>query len=327
MSLSALAPYRGRGGYSRRDASSRPSSSPIASSESRRSTPAIEAWAHLDPRSCDEAGGGRRPAPSDRARRSGRCTASRSASRISSTPATMPTEFGSPAWAGRTPRRDATAVARLREAGAVIMGKTVTTEYAYFQPGKTRNPHDPSRTPGRLVERLGGRGRRPHGAGRDRLADQRLGDPAGGVLRRGRVQADAWAYFATRRARIVAHARSGRRVRPQRRGCGLAGGSDGRLRRGRSGYAPGRKAAIRIGGRERAAFAAAVCVRSLGCVGAGRAGDARGVRRIDRGAGRGRDGRRSRRELRPARSICSASSWKWRWRTISGATMRNSAIS
>jgi Asp-tRNA(Asn)/Glu-tRNA(Gln) amidotransferase A subunit family amidase len=59
-----------------------------------------------------------------------------------------PTEFGSPAWAGRTPRRDATAVARLRAAGAVIMGKTVTTEYAYFQPGKTRNPHDPSRTPG-----------------------------------------------------------------------------------------------------------------------------------------------------------------------------------
>jgi len=60
----------------------------------------------------------------------------------------MPTEFGSPAWAGRTPRQDATAVARLREAGAVIMGKTVTTEYAYFQPGKTRNPHHVSRTPG-----------------------------------------------------------------------------------------------------------------------------------------------------------------------------------
>jgi Asp-tRNA(Asn)/Glu-tRNA(Gln) amidotransferase A subunit family amidase len=59
-----------------------------------------------------------------------------------------PTEFGSSAWAGRTPRRDATAVARLREAGAVIMGKTVTTEYAYFQPGKTKNPHDPTRTPG-----------------------------------------------------------------------------------------------------------------------------------------------------------------------------------
>jgi Asp-tRNA(Asn)/Glu-tRNA(Gln) amidotransferase A subunit family amidase len=60
----------------------------------------------------------------------------------------MPTEFGSPLWAGRTPRHDAAAVARLRAAGAVIMGKTVTTEYAYFHPGKTRNPHDPARTPG-----------------------------------------------------------------------------------------------------------------------------------------------------------------------------------
>ena len=60
----------------------------------------------------------------------------------------MPTELGSPLWTGRTPRRDAAAVARLRAAGAVIMGKTVTTEYAYFNPGKTRNPHDPERTPG-----------------------------------------------------------------------------------------------------------------------------------------------------------------------------------
>jgi len=60
----------------------------------------------------------------------------------------MPTELGSALWAGRTPRRDAAAVARLRTAGAVIMGKTVTTEYAYYHPGKTRNPHDPERTPG-----------------------------------------------------------------------------------------------------------------------------------------------------------------------------------
>jgi Asp-tRNA(Asn)/Glu-tRNA(Gln) amidotransferase A subunit family amidase len=60
----------------------------------------------------------------------------------------MPTELGSPMWAGRMPRRDAAVVARLRAAGAVIMGKTVTTEYAYRQPGKTTNPHDASRTPG-----------------------------------------------------------------------------------------------------------------------------------------------------------------------------------
>jgi Asp-tRNA(Asn)/Glu-tRNA(Gln) amidotransferase A subunit family amidase len=60
----------------------------------------------------------------------------------------MPTEYGSPLWAGHTPRRDSTAVERLRSAGAIIMGKTVTTEFAYFHPGKTRNPHDPARTPG-----------------------------------------------------------------------------------------------------------------------------------------------------------------------------------
>ena len=60
----------------------------------------------------------------------------------------MPTELGSPLWVGRTPRRDAAVVARLRAAGAVIVGKTVTTEYAYFYPGKTRNPHDRGRTPG-----------------------------------------------------------------------------------------------------------------------------------------------------------------------------------
>jgi Asp-tRNA(Asn)/Glu-tRNA(Gln) amidotransferase A subunit family amidase len=60
----------------------------------------------------------------------------------------MPTENGSVLHAGRTPSRDATAVSLLRAAGAVIMGKTVTTEFAYFSPGKTRNPHNPEHTPG-----------------------------------------------------------------------------------------------------------------------------------------------------------------------------------
>jgi Asp-tRNA(Asn)/Glu-tRNA(Gln) amidotransferase A subunit family amidase len=62
--------------------------------------------------------------------------------------ADFPTECGSPLLAGRRPRSDATVVARLRGAGAVIVGKTVTTEFAYFHPGKTRNPRDPERTPG-----------------------------------------------------------------------------------------------------------------------------------------------------------------------------------
>ncbi len=60
----------------------------------------------------------------------------------------MPTENGCALHAGRTPRHDAAAVALLREAGAVILGKTVTAELAYYTPGKTRNPHDPARTPG-----------------------------------------------------------------------------------------------------------------------------------------------------------------------------------
>jgi Asp-tRNA(Asn)/Glu-tRNA(Gln) amidotransferase A subunit family amidase len=60
----------------------------------------------------------------------------------------MPTEDGTVLHAGRTPARDATVVARLRAAGAVILGKTVTTECAYYFPGKTRNPHNPEHTPG-----------------------------------------------------------------------------------------------------------------------------------------------------------------------------------
>jgi Asp-tRNA(Asn)/Glu-tRNA(Gln) amidotransferase A subunit family amidase len=62
--------------------------------------------------------------------------------------ADMPTEDGTPLHAGRRPRRDATVVALLRAAGAVILGKTVTTEFATYSPGKTRNPHDPERSPG-----------------------------------------------------------------------------------------------------------------------------------------------------------------------------------
>jgi len=59
-----------------------------------------------------------------------------------------PTECGSPALKGRLPWHDAALVTRLKSAGAVLFGKTVTTEFAYFSPGKTRNPHRPDRTPG-----------------------------------------------------------------------------------------------------------------------------------------------------------------------------------
>ncbi|MDJ0738357.1 MAG: amidase [Gammaproteobacteria bacterium] len=60
----------------------------------------------------------------------------------------MPTENGNPLDAGRQPDEDAWLVRRLRAAGALIAGKTATTECAYLAPAATRNPHDTSRTPG-----------------------------------------------------------------------------------------------------------------------------------------------------------------------------------
>lgn len=60
----------------------------------------------------------------------------------------MPTECGSSIYRGRRPAWDAACVAWCRRAGAVILDKTVTTEFAYFQPGKTANPHAPAHTPG-----------------------------------------------------------------------------------------------------------------------------------------------------------------------------------
>jgi Asp-tRNA(Asn)/Glu-tRNA(Gln) amidotransferase A subunit family amidase len=60
----------------------------------------------------------------------------------------VPTTSGAPAWATRTPALDATAVARLRGAGAVPLGKLVTTPFAFLDPSATRNPWNPEHTPG-----------------------------------------------------------------------------------------------------------------------------------------------------------------------------------
>ncbi len=62
--------------------------------------------------------------------------------------ADMPTECGSLIFKGRQPARDAACVAALRHAGAIILGKTVTTELATLTPPKTRNPHNLDHTPG-----------------------------------------------------------------------------------------------------------------------------------------------------------------------------------
>ncbi len=60
----------------------------------------------------------------------------------------MRTSLGSPLYANRIPETDAQCITRLRACGAVILGKTATTEFAYFHPANTTNPLDPDRTPG-----------------------------------------------------------------------------------------------------------------------------------------------------------------------------------
>ncbi len=60
----------------------------------------------------------------------------------------LPTGWGSPIYSGFQPPRNASCVEMLMRAGAIPIGKTVTTEFAYFSPGATRNPHNLNHTPG-----------------------------------------------------------------------------------------------------------------------------------------------------------------------------------
>jgi Asp-tRNA(Asn)/Glu-tRNA(Gln) amidotransferase A subunit family amidase len=62
--------------------------------------------------------------------------------------ADMPTEYGSPIYAGHRPKVDASLVALIRRSGGTLIGKTVTTEFAHLDPGKTRNPRNRDHTPG-----------------------------------------------------------------------------------------------------------------------------------------------------------------------------------
>ncbi len=109
--------------------------------------PVVQAWAHLD---ADHA---RRQADAaDLAQRHGRPLGPLHGIPVGVKDIfdtrDLPTENGTVLHAGRQPTRDATAVALLRQAGAIILGKTVTTELAVYSPGKTTNPHDSERTPG-----------------------------------------------------------------------------------------------------------------------------------------------------------------------------------
>lgn len=93
-----------------------------------------------------------------------------------------PTAYGSAIHQGRYPVVDATIVRRLKHAGALIFGKTVTTEFATFVPGPTRNPHNLEHTPG-VFKRLGCCCCVRHGACGHWKPDQRLRHPPSLLLR------------------------------------------------------------------------------------------------------------------------------------------------
>lgn len=109
--------------------------------------PTVQAWAHFDPEFAL-----RQAREADLLRAQGRATGPLhgipvGVKDIIDTRA-LPTEDGTVLHAGRQPARDAAVVAALAADGAVLMGKTVTTELATYAPGKTRNPHRPEHTPG-----------------------------------------------------------------------------------------------------------------------------------------------------------------------------------
>src|SRR5260221_169851 len=104
---------------------------------------AVRAWAYVDRNAVLAKGGAL-----DRAPR---------ASRLHGVPfgikdiidtADLPTEYNSRIYQGHRPKADAACVTLLRQAGCLILGKTVTTEFANNHPSQTRNPHNPAHTPG-----------------------------------------------------------------------------------------------------------------------------------------------------------------------------------
>ena len=108
---------------------------------------AIKAWVHLDPDNALQQANAM-----DHLRQTGKPTGPLHGVPVGIKDifdtADMPTENGTPVYADRQPDRDALVISRLKEAGAVIMGKTCTTEVAFLAPSVTANPHNPQRTPG-----------------------------------------------------------------------------------------------------------------------------------------------------------------------------------
>lgn len=103
----------------------------------------VQAWAHLDAKAALE-----QARAADRSRGDGLLHGVPVGVKDLIDTIDMPTEYGSPIYAGHRPAWDAPCVALTRAAGGVVLGKTVTTEFANMYPGKTRNPHHAGHTPG-----------------------------------------------------------------------------------------------------------------------------------------------------------------------------------
>ena len=107
----------------------------------------VQAWAHLDR---EYALGLARDADQKRAAGLGGGALAGAAIGVKDIVATadQPTQMGSPIYSGAQPPYDAQCLSRLKHAGGLVLGKTVTTEFAFLQPGKTRNPWNAAHTPG-----------------------------------------------------------------------------------------------------------------------------------------------------------------------------------
>ena len=127
--------------------------------------------------------------------------------------ADLPTSYGSDIYDRHRPVADAACVALARNAGAVVVGKTVTTEFAYYRPGRDREPARSRAHARRLVAGVGSGCRGGSRATCRRHADGGLDHPPRRLLRRGRLQADLGLDPARRRQshlRLARHRRAHR---------------------------------------------------------------------------------------------------------------------
>ncbi len=210
----------------------------------------VKAWAFLDPDLADRAGA-RPPMPSSGGVLRGVPIGVKDIIDTHD----MPTGHNSPIFAGARCRSATPPAWRCcRTANAVILGKTVTTEFANRHPGPTTNPHNPGHTPGGSSSGSAAAVADGHVPLAFGTPDRRLGDPPGGLLRRHRLQADLQRLQPRRHQDAVPFARhagpdgahAGRhRPVPRRRAQAAAGRRSIAAFRGRASASAARRSGTR----------------------------------------------------------------------------------